>query len=45
MLRAGPWGCTPGRVLTAHPIQQRTDEEMRALADAAFDEIIGALTP
>lgn len=37
-------GMHPRRVLTAHPIQQRTDEEMRALAEAAFDEIVGALT-
>lgn len=34
----------PRRVLTAHPIQQRTDEEMRALAEAAFPEILAALT-
>jgi hypothetical protein len=32
------------RVFVAHPIQDRTDDEMRALADAAFDEIIGAIT-
>ena len=28
------------RVFVAHPIQDRTDDEMRALADAAFDEIV-----
>ena len=28
------------RVFTPHPIQDRTDEEMRAYADAAFDEIV-----
>ena len=28
------------RVFTPHPIQDRTDEEMRAYADAAFDEIL-----
>jgi hypothetical protein len=28
------------RVFVAHPIQDRTDDEMRALADAAVDEII-----
>jgi hypothetical protein len=33
------------RVFVAHPIQDRTDEEMRALADAALDEILEALTP
>ena len=37
-------GMHPRRVLTAHPIQQRTDDEMRALAEAALPEIIGALT-
>ena len=37
-------GMHPRRVLTGHPIQDRTDEEMRALAEAAFPEIIGALT-
>jgi hypothetical protein len=33
------------RVFVAHPIQDRTDEEMRALADAALEEILDALTP
>jgi hypothetical protein len=28
------------RVFTPHPIQDRTDDEMRAYADAAFDEIL-----
>ena len=37
-------GMHPRRVFTAHPIQDRTDEEMRALAEAAFPEIFGALT-
>jgi hypothetical protein len=32
------------RVFTPHPIQDRTDEEMRAYTDAAFDEIVAALT-
>ncbi len=32
------------RVFTPHPIQDRTDEEMRAYADAAFAEIVAALT-
>ncbi len=32
------------RVFVAHPIQDRTDDEMRALADAAFDEILAAIT-
>ena len=32
------------RVFTPHPIQDRTDDEMRAYADAAFDEIVAAVT-
>jgi hypothetical protein len=32
------------RVFTPHPIQDRTDDEMRAYADAAFDQIIAAVT-
>lgn len=32
------------RVFTSHPIQDRTDEEMRALADDVFDEILAAIT-
>jgi hypothetical protein len=31
-------------VLVAHPIQDRTDAEIQALADASVDEIIGAIT-
>jgi hypothetical protein len=30
-------------VFVAHPIQDRTDEEMRALADAALGEVLDAL--
>lgn len=32
------------RVFTPHPIQDRTDDEMRAYADAAFDEIVANIT-
>jgi hypothetical protein len=32
------------RVFTPHPIQDRTDDEMRTYADAAFDQILAALT-
>ena len=32
------------RVFVAHPIQDRTDAEMAALADQAIDAIIAALT-
>ena len=31
-------------VLTEHPIQDRTDDEMLAIADAAVDHLIAALT-
>ena len=37
-------GADPARVFVPHPIQDRTDEEMRALADAAVDDIVAALT-
>jgi hypothetical protein len=36
-------GFDPARVFVPHPIQDRTDDEMRALADAAVDEIVAAL--
>jgi len=32
------------RVFVPHPIQDRTDEEMRALADSAYDSIVAAIT-
>lgn len=32
------------RVFAAHPIQDRTDDEMRALADSVFEEIVSAIT-
>ena len=37
-------GFDPARVFVAHPIQDRTDDEMRALARAAVDDIVSALT-
>ena len=37
-------GFPAAAVFVAHPIQDRTDDEMRALADAAVDEIVAALT-
>ena len=36
-------GADPARVFVAHPIQDRTDHEMRSLADRAVDEILGHL--
>ncbi len=35
---------TVARVFTPHPIQDRTDDEMRTYADAAYDEIVAAVT-
>ena len=35
---------TVARVLTTHPIQDRTDDEMRAYADQAYDEIVAQIT-
>ena len=35
---------TVARVFTPHPIQDRTDDEMRAYADDAYDEIVSRLT-
>ena len=32
------------RVFTPHPIQDRTDDEMVAYADAAFDAILATIT-
>lgn len=32
------------RVFTPHPIQDRTDDEMRAYADAAYTSILASIT-
>ena len=32
------------RVFVPHPIQDRTDDEMRAYADAAFEQILRQIT-
>ncbi len=36
-------GSDPQRVFVAHPIQDRTDDEVRALADGAIEEIVSKL--
>lgn len=36
-------GFHPASVFVTHPIQDRTDAEMREIADAAFDEVLAAL--
>jgi hypothetical protein len=37
-------GYDPAVVFIPHPIQDRTDEEMRSLADQAFDAILRAVS-
>jgi len=37
-------GIDVARVFVAHPIQDRTDDEMRVLADGAYDVIVAAIT-
>ena len=37
-------GMSPAAVFVPHPIQDRTDDEMRDLAAAAVDEIVAAIT-
>lgn len=36
-------GFHPAAVLVAHPIQDRTDDEMRALAEGCVDAVVGAI--
>lgn len=37
-------GAVPSAVYVEHPIQDRTDEEMEAIADRAVDQLVAALT-
>ena len=41
--QAAALGFDPARVFVPHPIQDRTDDEMRALADAAVDQVLAEL--
>lgn len=36
-------GYEPAIVFVPHPIQDRTDEELKNIADGVFDEIVGQL--
>ena len=36
-------GFRPASVFVTHPIQDRTDAEMREIAESAFDEVLAAL--
>jgi len=42
-VQAESLGLDVRRVFVAHPIQDRTDEEMVALAESAIDEVVAAL--
>ena len=42
-VQAASLGMNVRRVFVQHPIQDRTDDEMRALAEAAVDEVVAAL--
>jgi hypothetical protein len=42
--QAAALGFPAARVFVPHPIQDRTDDEMRAYADAAYDEIVAQVT-
>jgi len=37
-------GFEPAIVYVPHPVQDRTDDELRALADGAFDGVLAAIT-
>jgi hypothetical protein len=41
--QASALGSDPARVFVEHPIQDRTDAEMTAIAEAALDELLAAL--
>lgn len=43
-VQARALGIDVARVFVAHPIQDRTDAEMTELADAAYDQVVAALT-
>jgi hypothetical protein len=43
-VQAAALGCSPARVFVPHPIQDRTDDEMRALADEAAEAVLRAVT-
>jgi alkanesulfonate monooxygenase SsuD/methylene tetrahydromethanopterin reductase-like flavin-dependent oxidoreductase (luciferase family) len=42
--QAAALGADPARVFVTHPIQDRTDDELRALADGALDKLVDAIT-
>lgn len=42
--QADALGYDPAMLFVQHPIQDRTDDEIRAIADSAFDSIVSLLT-
>ena len=38
--QAASLGFDPYKVFVAHPIQDRTDEEMRALAEQSYEDVL-----
>ena len=42
-IQARALGADPARIFVPHPIQDRTDDEMRALADLVFDAVVAAV--
>ncbi len=42
-VQARALGFDPARVFVPHPIQDRTDDEMKALAESSVDEILAAV--
>jgi hypothetical protein len=42
--QAASLGFDPAAVFVPHPIQDRTDDEMRELADGALADVVAALT-
>ena len=42
--QASALGADPARVFVPHPIQDRTDDELRDLADDAVDQIFASIT-
>lgn len=43
-VQADALGFDPAYIWVPHPIQDRTDDELKALADRHLDEIVAALT-
>lgn len=43
-LQSNALGFDAPRVLVPHPIQDRHDDELRAMADAAYGAVVAALT-